>query len=123
MRAILVSKWTWLLLFSLVIGGTVYWMHRTRQRVLVQFASQGQQQAWDEWRESAAKDQGPVTRRVPKSDQPPTLVLMRDFYAMCLSAMLFFELAVLGFLMVVVRGMLSPSRSTPHASQDASAGP
>jgi hypothetical protein len=43
---------------------------------------------WDAWREAAKSlnEQGPVQRRVPKSAEPPGLVLMRDYFGIVLTA-------------------------------------
>lgn len=63
------------------------------------FAVSGQgspaaQRDWDEWRAEAARQaggQGPVRRREPKSDEPPTVVLLRDYYGLCTTALVIFS--------------------------------
>ena len=51
------------------------------------FSSTTEKKNWQEWRKTVVKqnkEQGPVERRVPKSEEPPLLVLMRDHYSTCL---------------------------------------
>ena len=48
---------------------------------------------WQQWREAASKDaegDGPVRRRVPKSDDPPLLVLLTEhFWVLLVSSLVF----------------------------------
>src|SRR5262245_277710 len=74
----------YLTLVSLVCGGLIY----GRAEALSIYGSQEAQAEWDTWREDAKKlstSPGPVKRRVPKSAEPPALVLMRDHFAVCLA--------------------------------------
>ncbi len=46
------------------------------------------QKAWDDWRHDAAEQatgKGPVSRRVPKSAEPPLVLLMRDYFGVCVA--------------------------------------
>jgi hypothetical protein len=48
---------------------------------------------WEAWREDVRQQQGqkrPVQRRVPKSAEPPALVLMRDYYRVSLAGAILF---------------------------------
>ena len=50
---------------------------------------------WSQWREDVRQERDPqarsVQRRVPKSVEPPVVVLMRDYFAICLIAALGFS--------------------------------
>lgn len=49
---------------------------------------------WQAWREDIRQQQnrpGPVQRRVPKSSEPPALVLMRDHFGVSLTAAVLFS--------------------------------
>src|SRR5262245_44871773 len=46
---------------------------------------------WEVWREEAARQaagKGPVARKVPRSTEPPALVLLRDYFVVCAAAWL-----------------------------------
>ena len=79
------------------------------------FSSPDRQAEWGQWRE-AVKNQpedSPVKRRVPKSHEPPTLVLMRDYFAMCLGAGLIFGSVLFYVMMVMIRGAFRSSGQFP----------
>jgi hypothetical protein len=94
-----VGRWWrwWFVGYLMLIGtvvGTMFWL---RQSAVPELSSQKSISDWQEWKEANAKEQqshrGPVERRVPKSDEPPELVLMRDFFAvLILGATLFSSL-------------------------------
>lgn len=106
-KPVLGSAWFWLATWALTMIATVAIMSRVRQRELERFQQPDQAAAWDAWRSAAAAGGGPVARRTPKSDEPPTLRLLRDHYAVCLGGMLVFESVFLGFLGLLVCGMLA----------------
>jgi hypothetical protein len=73
-------------------------------------ASPRGQAEWTKWREDvkrgAVSDDGAVSRRTPKSTEPPWLVLMRDHFAVCLTAAIVFTtllFAVTAFFIAAVR--------------------
>jgi len=80
------------IVYGLLATASVIGMNRARRGVM-ENASPTTQADWETWRAAAreqAEGSGPVTRRVPKSEQPPALVLLRDYYGMCLAAVLLF---------------------------------
>lgn len=107
MTHLLRSRIFWLIILATVLGGTVFGMTRARRELIDRFSQQPEIDAWEDWRTAAKKAEGPVARRVSKSAEPPTLVLLRDHFIACLTGMLFFESALVGFFMLIVRGMLS----------------
>jgi hypothetical protein len=88
-------RW-WILGYVVLIGvvaGTMFWL---RQSAIADWSSPKSISDWHAWREDVREQQitrGPVERRVPKSDEPPALVLMRDYFAvMMFGAILFSSL-------------------------------
>ena len=53
--------------------------------------------------------EGPVLRKVPKPDEPPQLLLMRDYFGTCIAGTLLFGSALFVMLMIAFRGAARPS--------------
>jgi hypothetical protein len=110
-------KLAWLAAYAawiaLIIGGILY----GRGQALAIYGSGVAQAQWDEWRENAksmTSDQSPVQRRVPKSAEPPALVLMRDYFAVCLIGAVLLSTVLFGTFMFFIQGALaSPSADHP----------
>jgi hypothetical protein len=108
------SNFTWLfaylLIIALVVGAVIY----GRQRALEVYGSAAAQGEWDQWRADAremAEQPSTVKRRAPQSVEPPALVLMRDYFAVCLAGALILSTVLFGTFMVLVRGALQTSSS------------
>jgi hypothetical protein len=95
----------------LVMITIVIWMtFQARSAVMTSVAASPRAQAeWTKWREDvesgAVPDDGAVSRRTPKSTEPPWLVLMRDHFAVCLTAAIVFSsllFAVTAFFVAAV---------------------
>ncbi len=54
-----------------------------------------------------ASGDGPVRRRTPKSVEPPALVLMRDYFAVCAVISVVLCTVLFGTVMLLVRGIAS----------------
>ena len=103
---------SWLLAYvailAIVIGGVFY----GRAQAKMIYGSQAAQSEWESWREDTkkmAEGAGPVKRRVPKSAEPPALVLMRDHFAICLAGSVLLTSVLFGTFMVFIRGAFSPA--------------
>ena len=74
------------LLLTAVLGGSF----TARAWARSVYGSREAQAQWQKWRAGAAKlsSEGPVQRRVPKSDQPPALVLATTYFGICLAIVL-----------------------------------
>jgi hypothetical protein len=114
------SNVVWLLAYfaviGLVLGGVVY----GRRQALKVYGSSAAQAEWDEWRADAkkmAEQPSSVKRRVPKSAEPPALVLMRDYFAVCLAGALLLSTVLFGTFMVLVRGAFASSSQSVHRSR------
>ena len=102
----------WLLAYfamiALVIGGANY----MRSVATAVYGTTQAQTEWDEWREDVKeleKQPYPVKRRVPKSVEPPALVLMRDYFGVCLAVAVVLSSVLFGTFMVMARGAMANS--------------
>jgi hypothetical protein len=113
------SNVAWLLAYAvvlaLVIGGLIY----GRSQALTVYGSREAQNDWDQWRGDAKKmatQPGPVKRREPKSAEPPALVLMRDYFAICLGLAVLLSSVLFGTFMFFIRGAINtPGPRLPTA--------
>jgi hypothetical protein len=111
------TKWlttanlAWLLVYLLTMSGVVGGLLAARKQALADFASPDAQAQWDAFRDDMRKIAGdphsPVTRQVPKSDEPPTLRLLRDYFGTVLLLSLLLTSALFITFMVMVRGVMS----------------
>jgi hypothetical protein len=77
--------------YLLFVAGIVYGMSVIRQGVIADLGTPQAQADWNAWRTEAAQQdgtKGPVQRSVPKSPEPPMLVLMRDYFPACVLGLL-----------------------------------
>ncbi len=107
------GRWTWLwgACYVVLIGTIVWSLYYARQWALVELAtpiSVGQWQAWREDVEQQVEHPGPVQRRVPKSTEPPALVLMRDYFAVSLAGAVLFSTVLYWVMAWLVMGALAP---------------
>jgi hypothetical protein len=105
----------YLLLMAIVTCGVFY----ARHQALTTYGTDEAQAQWDEWRQSAKKMAelpSPVQRRIPKSQEPPALVLMRDHFAVCLALALVLSTILFATFMFFLRGALSSPSPTPSPS-------
>ncbi|MFO0868804.1 MAG: hypothetical protein U0935_25340 [Pirellulales bacterium] len=111
------NRWTvggWLGMV-VVLGAVIGLMLVARRGALETYGTTAAQAEWDQWRQSAAEQAaagGPVQRKVPRSAEPPALVLMRDHFGACLGAALVAALGVYGTFVLLLRGAF---RSPPPA--------
>ena len=90
-----------------------------RQRALTIDSSAVSQENWQDWRAEAQRQQdgaGPVIRRVPKSSEPPSLVLLRDHFATSLAIVLVLSSALFFTIAIMVRGVLVGPSFQPDLS-------
>jgi hypothetical protein len=102
-----------LALYLSVLVGIGLWTLHLRKSELSRPSDEG----WQEWRAEAAKEDGthgPIAREVPRSNERPMLVLMRDDFPAIFGAAIIFPAIILGFFLLVLRGVLRQS-GTPHA--------
>ena len=98
-----------------VLMGVVVWsLLSARHWALAELGTPQSIEQWEAWREDVRQQQterGPVRHRVPKSAEPPALVLMRDYFAVSLiGAVVFTTLLywVLAWLIIGILGCATP---------------
>jgi hypothetical protein len=99
--------WIAAFLYSLLLVALGGALVAARRQALATFATESARQEWDQWRAAAAEQDGfktPVERRVPSSPEPPTLILMRDHFAVVGGGSLLISSAVYWAFALLVRG-------------------
>jgi hypothetical protein len=107
-------KWSlatlfWLLAYLATIAAVAGALVRSRSMALAVYGTTEAQAEWDIWRADAKKmteQPNPVKRRVPASAEPPALVLMRDYFAICVVLAIVLSTVLFGTFMMLVRGAL-----------------
>lgn len=93
-------------LYALVVGLVIFATFRAREAALEELAAPEVQAKWAEWRDDVqtgdVEASGGVTRRTPESAEPPWLVLMRDHFAVCLTAAIVFSSLLFGVIVFFV---------------------
>ena len=100
--------------------GIVLGMATIRASTLEELSTPEQQAHWQKWKAEAARQDGttgPVSRRAPKSDEPPTLVLLRDHYTVLVAASLTFYTFLFALAVFLGRGIMRTSRSALPPAQ------
>jgi hypothetical protein len=100
--------------YAFLIVATLAGLDWARRALLAKLDTPASRQEWEDWRSAAkrqAEGEGPIQRRIPKSPEPPTLVLLRDYYEVCIAGAWLFTTLLFAVLVFVVRGMAS---STGH---------
>jgi hypothetical protein len=98
--------------YFLLLAGVIAAMIVARNSVMTSMDTPEAQQAWNDWRAEAAKEDGahgPVQRSVPRSGEPPSLVLMRDYFAVSTVGLLVPVSALYGFFAWVLCGVMNQS--------------
>jgi hypothetical protein len=92
----------------------VAWSLRSaRTWALTELATPDSIREWESWREDVRQQdeaRGPVRRRVPKSAEPPALVLMRDYFAVSLIGAVLFMTLLYWVIAWFVRGIMQSRR-------------
>jgi hypothetical protein len=107
-----VGRWWlwWLVGYVVLVAAVVVTMVWLRQSAVPELSSQKSISDWQAWKQANAEEQkahsGPVERRVPKSDEPPELVLMRDFFGVLMVGALLFSSLLYWIMAWFVTGVL-----------------
>jgi hypothetical protein len=107
----------YLLFAVLIVAG----MFLVRQSIVPELSTSQSQADWNAWRAEAAQQNashGPVQRTVPKSPEPPLLVLMRDYFPACLLGLLLPLSALYGVIAWMACGVLKESGNSSVAMPD-----
>lgn len=86
--------------------GAMFW---ARQSAISQGSSLTSVPDWKKTRDEMREEQsrhGPVERRLPKSEEPPALVLMRDYFVILMMGALLFSSLLYWIIAWFVTGIL-----------------
>ena len=103
-----------------VLAGIAIWVVHERSVTIAQLEKPNELKSWQDWRAAAAQQDGkhgPVEREVPRSEVPTMLILMRDNFPAVLGAMVLFPALILGFFLLVLRGVLKQGKATDYSPQ------
>ena len=95
-------------------------LSRARLAALNKLSTEQAQNAWQEWR-NAAREQssdGPVKRRVPQSEEPPGLVLLRDHFTTSWLILAVLTSMVLATFAWMIRGVILGPKFEPQLDDE-----
>lgn len=98
----------WIAGYILLLATTIAALLALRSNIVSEMGTPTAEAQWNRWRAEAAKEDGstgPVQRTVPKSNQPPLLILMRDYFAASLIGLLLPLSALYWFIAWLIRGV------------------
>jgi len=110
----------YVVLIAALAGGLL----TARARVLGSPDAAASRADWLQWRREAERqsgDQGPVKRRMPDATEAPTVLLLRDHFAACLTLALLISTVLFATLVFMIRGVLLGPKVQPY--EDAGRGP
>ena len=96
--------------YLIVVAALAFGLFEARKSARDTFSTAGAHQAWDAWRkdtQSPDSSKLPVRRSVPRSTEPPTLVLLRDHFGVCVAAILTLSTILYWTLAFFVRGIVT----------------
>jgi hypothetical protein len=106
------ARWLWVAGYAALVAVVVWAIASAREWALANLSTSQSVGEWQAWREDVKEQQGaggPVARRIPKSAEPPGLVLMRDYFVVCLVGALIFTTLLYWLLVWLVAGMTGSS--------------
>ncbi len=111
--------WPWILALLILILGEmalVLWLRDSRQTWIDNNSTPEVQASWQEWKKDAAKQDGsagtgPVKRKVPKSSEPPFVVLLRDHFGVVQTAAVVFSTVLYLFALILIRGLMQAQKN------------
>jgi hypothetical protein len=104
------TLWFWGSGYLLLLAAVVWALIAARNWALTEMATPKSVREWQAWREDVRQQQsqpGPVARSVPKSDMPPALVLMRDYFTVSLIGAIVFSSVLYWVIAWFTCGILS----------------
>lgn len=107
--------WLWGLGYAALLAAIVWWLFSARRWAQAELTKPESAAAWETWREDVRANQerpAPVQRRVPKSAEPPALVLTRDYFGVILGGALFFSSLLYWVVAWFVTSALSPRQDS-----------
>lgn len=106
--------WWWVACYALLMAAIVWSLVSARRWALAELATAKSVGDWQAWRNDVRQSQGlpgPVERRVPKSIEPPALVLMRDYFGVSLAGAVLFGTVLFWVVVWFVTGAVRSTRA------------
>lgn len=103
--------WVWSVCYLMLLGAIVGSLFFARKWALAEMATPDSVGNWQAWRddvEQQSEHPGPVQRRVPKSVEPPALVLMRDYFGISLGGAVLFSSLLYWIIVWFAIGAMAP---------------
>jgi hypothetical protein len=107
------SNLLWLAVYAIAMTGVVWGMLQLRRATLRTMDTPQARADWQAWRDAPPnqRDDLPVKRRPPSSNEPPSLILMRDHFPVMMSAAVVFGSLLFAAITILTRGALSHDAS------------
>ncbi len=109
----------WFVIYLLAMSGIVFGLDYARRQAIAQFDSPEALGQWQEFRDEMKKvaedPTASVDRRMPKSEEPPTLRLLRDYFGTCVLLGLLLCSALFATFMFMLRGVVGGPTYQPRA--------
>jgi len=104
------SNLAWLTGYIVMLVALIIGLRSYRGSAIARHSTKEAIANWHDWRNAAGEigNGGPVEREKPSSREPPTLVLMRDHFTVCLGTCLLLSSCVYTWFMICARGALRP---------------
>jgi hypothetical protein len=102
--------WFWGAGYAILLAAVVWLLFAARQSALANLSTETSQSNWQAWRNDVEQQQvnpAPVQRRVPKSVEPPALVLMRDYFGVSLTGAILFSSVLYWIMAWFITGALA----------------
>jgi hypothetical protein len=107
--------WLWGAVYVVLLAAVVWAMFATRHWAETELTKPAMTADWEAWRDDVRAQQDKpvlVKRRVPKSAEPPALVLTRDYFGVMFFGAVFFSSLLYWITAWLVTGMLSQRADT-----------
>lgn len=107
------AKLIWLGLYICALVVLALALSQARRQAMVQLETDEAQADWQDWRTEAsrqAEGEGPVARRIPRSEQHPELVMLRDHFAVSFIGLALLTTALFITAAFMVGGVLGGRR-------------
>jgi len=93
--------------YFLLMTGLVIGLSKLRGQVIADLSTPAARADWEAWRQrEAPQEKGVIHRRVPKSEEPPHLVLLRDYFWGVLFSLGLVVSFMYAALVLLIRGMI-----------------
>ncbi len=102
--------WLWGVGYTALMVAVVWSLFSARDWAQAELTKPESTAAWEAWREDVRADQGrpvPVQRRIPKSAEPPALVLTRDYFGASLGGAVIFSSLLYWVIAWFITGILT----------------